>query len=305
MYGEEMKVALVTSWHERCGIAAYAENLVRHCPGVEFLIIPREVSIADACNVSNSADIFVLNYEPGILGHWTSEALSKIYVPTVLILHTSHSGHNENNFTSRFRKVVVHEKTQDNFTFIPLGIPDAIISEEKEYEVGTVGFPFPWKGFTQVTEACKILNLKCKIIIPDSRHANAFATMEHLLQVNSQAEIITKWMPEEETIRELSKCKITAFPFHGGNFGISASCRLGLAAGTQLLLSRCRQFNDLFTYEDEIEFVAEPTTSLVAIGITNLLFGNMKKPSRVLKDFSWKKSGELYMKLFEEIRTNG
>lgn len=295
-----MKVGLVTSWNERCGIAAYAANLVKHCSGIDFVIIPRTTLISDALEIISKCDVFCLNYEPGILGQWTREIVLRIQKPRVLILHTSHGGNNSSVFTDAFTKVVVHERTQDHFTFIPIGIPDNITSEEKEYEVGTVGFPFPWKGFTQVAEACKIINIKCLIIIPESRHADAHATQDHLLQVNNEATVITDWLSEEEVISKLSKCKITAFPFHGGNFGISASCRLGLAAGTQLLLSKCRQFNDLYAYEDEIEFIDFPTKESVVAGILNL-WGSGKKPSRVLDDMSWKRSGNLYKKLFEEL----
>lgn len=299
-----INVALVTSWNERCGIAEYASNLIENCIGVKFIVIPRSTSMTEAFNLLSTCNVFVLNYEPGILGHWNKDIINSIRIPKVLILHTSHDGDNRTDFTSAFNRVVVHEQTSDGFTYIPMGIPKCSKRvPDVYYDVATVGFPFPWKGFTQVVDACKLLNLYCLVIAPESRHADASQMKAHLLSLSNKVTVATEWLNQEQIIQLLSGAKVTAFPFHGGNYGISASCRLGLATGNPIVLSRCRQFRDLFQYEDEIEFVDQPPTSEnVAIAIQNqLYFKTSKKLYKVLDDFSWVRSGLMYKRLFAEL----
>jgi glycosyltransferase involved in cell wall biosynthesis len=300
-----ISVALITSWDERCGIAEYAANLLDNCPGVLFRIIKRTTGIEEAKTLISHCDIVQLNYEPGILSHWNKDVIKSLNKPSVLTLHTSHDGNNRSEFTNAFTRVVVHEKTTDGFTHIPMGIP--IRKQHKapdvKYDVASVGFPFPWKGFTQVVEACKLLNLYCVIIIPESRHADAKIMKNHLLSLHDKVTVITDWLNQEETIQILSGAKLTTFAFHGGNYGISASCRLGLATGNPIVLSRSRQFRDLFEYENEIEFVDQPPTAEnVAIGIQNQLYPQTwKKPQKVLEDFSWERTGLMYKNLYGEL----
>jgi len=114
---------------------------------------------------------------------------------------------------------------------------------------------------------------------------------------------ISEWLDQDKVISLLEGCSISAFLYHGGNFGISAACRLGLAAGTKIVLTRNRQFRDLYSYEDEIQFVSNPpNVDEVANTFHHLLSDRITmKPKRVLEDFSWKKAGEIYTKLYEEL----
>jgi glycosyltransferase involved in cell wall biosynthesis len=299
-----IKVALITSWGERCGIAEYAKNLIDNCLGVKFEIIPRTMNISEAIDLISSCDVVQSNYEPGILSHWNENVIRSLNKPSVLTLHTSHDGNNRSEFTNAFSRVVVHEKTTDGFTFIPMGIPKCTKAKpDVTFDVGTVGFPFPWKGFTQVVEACKLLDLHCVVIIPESRHADSQEMKKHLLSLHDKVTVITEWMSQDQVVMVLSGAKVTAFPFHGGNYGISASCRLGLATGNPIVLSRSRQFRDLFDYEKEIEFVDQPpTTKDVAIAIQNQLYPQTwKRPETVLQDFSWERMGLMYKTLYGEL----
>jgi glycosyltransferase involved in cell wall biosynthesis len=300
-----MKVALITSWNERCGIAEYAKNLISNCPGVEFEIIPREVPIEVTRPIIEVSDIVQLNYEPGILGHWNKDVIRSLNKPSVLTLHTSHDGNNSSELTAAFTKVVVHEQTQEGFRFIPMGIPK-FMDEHKvtvHFDVGSVGFPFPWKGFTELVLACKQINASCLIITPESRHCDAAGMKVYLLSLYNRVTILTEWFEQNEVISLLAGCKVTAFLYHGGNYGISAANRLGLATGSKVLLTRNRQFRDLYDYEDEIQFVSNPpNVDEVANTLHHLLSDRVTmKPKKVLEDFSWKKSGEMYTKLYEEI----
>ena len=301
-----MKVSIVTSWDERCGIAAYAENLVINCEGIDFNIITRQTPVNVAIDSIKNSDLFLLNYEPGILGHWNKDVIRACSKPSILILHTSHDGDNRSEFTDVFTRVVVHEKVQNhgNFVNIPMGIPvvDSTIEDGMfRFDVGTVGFPFPWKGFTQVVQACKVLNMSCLVIIPESRHADSGIMKAHLKEIYNKAYVLTDWLSQNETLKMLNQCSITAFPYHGGNYGISGACRLGLATGKPIVLSRCRQFRDLFEYEDEIQFIAQPPDVDDLVNCFKYLPLSNKKPKRVLEDFNWKIVAEKYCRLFYEI----
>jgi glycosyltransferase involved in cell wall biosynthesis len=300
-----MKVALITSWNERCGIAEYAKNLITNCPTVEFEIIPREVPIEVVRPILEVNDIISLNYEPGILGHWNEKVIRSLNKPSVLTLHTSHDGNNSSELTSAFTRVVVHEQTQEGFTFIPMGIPKPFHEDGVtiHFDVGTVGFPFPWKGFNEVVLACKKINASCLVIAPESRHADTEGMEKHLKSLYSNVTYISEWFDQNQVISLLEGCSISAFLYHGGNYGISAACRLGLAARTKIVLTRNRQFRDLYSYEDEIQFVSNPPNIDEVANTFHYLLSDRitMKPKRVLEDYSWNKAGEMYTKLYEEL----
>jgi glycosyltransferase involved in cell wall biosynthesis len=303
-----VKVSLVTTWNEPCGIAEYALNFVKNIPlDVPVSIIPASVGWHNCCNTSidQQADIVVFNYEPGILG-WLTPAqvlhLRNIGKKTVLILHTSHEIDNSNNLTAAFNKVVVHEPTRDNFVYIPHGIPvfnGACRADGKEYFAGSCGFPFPWKGFPEVAEAVYPKN--CLLIIPISRHARPEPIIEVCKTKNAACTYYTNYAPEERVMEMLTKCEIAIFAYWGGNLGISGAVRLALASGTPTIVTRtCRQFRDLLAYEDEIEFSESPHPVHLREAITRLEKSG-KKPARILEDMSWKVIAKRYMQLFEEI----
>ena len=59
-----MKVALITSWNERCSVAEYAKNLITNCQTVEFEIISNKLINSLSEELINKSDIVHVNYEP-------------------------------------------------------------------------------------------------------------------------------------------------------------------------------------------------------------------------------------------------
>lgn len=299
------KVALITTWGERCGLAEYAMNLTKNCKATEFKIVPRPFDL----NEVNGSEILHLNYEAGLFAPvFSSDAFlwkQREGYKTILTLHTSHAGNNmQSGKILGFDRVVVHERTQDNCTFIPMGIPDerprTKVSEETT--VGTFGFPFNWKGFTEVVLACKQLGIRALAIAPESNHADTYQMKRHLESLYDNIEYYTQYFSQQEVIDLLGTCAATVFAYHGGNYGISAACRLGLATGMPIVLTKgCRQFRDLLEYEDEIYFADSPAPQSLVTQLQEALATKPKKPNRVLKEMGWQKTGRMYQEIYDSL----
>ena len=302
-----MRIALITSWNEQCGIAEYARNLIQNTPDADYEIINRFQTYQNQKTKIDQCDLFVLNYEPGILGHWTKEIVSQISTPKILILHTSNANNNLNEFTDSFDKVVVHEDAWETrhtykFVYIPMGIPDFRFASIVRYykEIGTFGIPFPKKGFHQVCQAAQILGKTACVTAPATRHFDTEIMKRVCLEANPFCNYQTNWMPQEDVITILSFHEVNVFAYNGNDLGISAAVRLGLAAQRPIVLTRDRQFRDLFAYEDEITFVDSNDPQVLAEGISQAIAKGIV-PKRVVEDMSWKKVGEKYLTLYKSL----
>lgn len=300
------KVALLTTWGEICGLAEYAKNLVGNCLDTEFTVIARP-NWPKLWELAIDCQIVLVNYEPGLLS-WLSPVLvrnlSIANKKTVMILHTSHEGINREPFsiTRAFDRVVVHEKTQEGFVYIPCGIVECWTDPDKKTKnsLGSCGFPFPWKGFHQVAQAAQLLGKSCTIISADSSHADTMAMRRCVMDACPTAEYVTDWLPEADVISKLAENEVNVFAYGGGLYGISGAVRLGLASGRPCVLSRNRQFRDLYDYEDEIEFTPTTEPADIADAVKRVL-DNKKRPKRVLEDMGWSKTGKMYSELFQSL----
>src|SRR5690348_805968 len=120
-----MKVAMLTTWNERCGIAAYAQQLVSAIKHVDYA--QSETDVTDFWILGrdtwplfpfqldlSSYDIIHLNYEPGLFSWLPPATIRGLGKKTVLTLHTTHEGDNRNwPMAQVFDRVIVHEKTTD------------------------------------------------------------------------------------------------------------------------------------------------------------------------------------------------
>lgn len=320
---EKIKVALVTSGLPHCGIAEYGKNLMKHLPEVEWTVIPHnDFRNVGGARLPEGCEIVHVNYEPGLfpsLENWW--AVGPHPIKTVLTLHTSHEGLNASKTTDRFDRVVVHESCEDlfrvrydaprHFVFIPMGIPDLLSDSEKdiadavrEYrkrDIVSVGFPFPWKGFPEVSEAAARLGKECLFILPPGHVSAEPIVAECEKRNHGRNHYITGWFDERDTIKLLYTGDVAVFAYHGGNSGISGAVRLALAAELPTIVTgSCRQFRDLRIFEDEIEFVDSPDPGLIAQGIQNVMETG-KRPKRILDEMSWRNSARQYYQLYEEL----
>lgn len=308
-----LRVGLVTTWNEMCGIAEYSRNLVSNCKDIEFKILGRPYEANSLIQRAADCDVVNFQYESGFLGIFHPGVMKSFNKPTVLTLHDSHPENNRQiyPFTNEADVVIVHEKTNDNFVHIPQPIATdeydsySWIGGVQHRMAVTAGFPLPWKGFELLAESVKILtNIGVltggRFIGPRNPHCDTYQVQSRVKQI-CQADYITEFYPQAEVIRLMHECVVSVFPYYDGKPGISSAVRLGLVAGRPIVLSRCRQFRDLFDYEDEIEFVEGTLTpASLARAIAKVLESG-KHPKSVLKDMSWERAASLYSQVYNKV----
>ena len=308
-----MKVAFVTSSDLKCGIGAYGRALISRLPQVEWTVVGHRTVGADLPATGTAADrrfdVVHVNYEPGLFPPPVLAHVLRFGRRSLLTLHTSRDGDNRTGITEAFDRTVVHERCLNlgmagsRFVHVHMGLPEPVPSTARSHlppcDVGSVGFPFPWKGFPQVAAAAYQLGLTCGLLMPESPHVDyRLAEAACRAACPTGLTTVSHWVDEPDVLASMRACRTTAFAYQGQNAGISGAVRLGLAAGQPMVLTRCRQFCDLFPYEDEIEFVPTPHPADVAAGIARVL-ANGKRPSRVLADLSWASAAAKYLDLYQ------
>jgi glycosyltransferase involved in cell wall biosynthesis len=308
-----MRVGLITTWEERCGIAEYAKNLVNSVTalndGVTFEVLDVRQSQAAIHAATISCDVVVFNYEPGLYQHLPIvemvHLLRRTQKACILILHTSHAGDNRSVLTAPFTRVVVHEKTQDGFVHIPMGVPapSPRVRDVVPNLVGTVGFPFPWKGFDIVAQATAKLDLMCLVIAPDSPHWDTYAVAKYLREQNPNLSVNTAWNSQEDVVEMLSQCAVNVFAYSGHPAGISGAVKLGVAAQRPLVISTCRQFRDMLEYYPEEVYVADPLSVDTVVEQIQLALYTRKFPVRMLQENAWPVVASMYRNVYLEALT--
>ena len=306
-----MRIGLVTTYNESCGIAEYAKNIVGSLQGqVDFDIYDRDRWNTDTL-MNGDFDILHLNHSTSLMGWLTIVDITRIKATgkkVVMTLHDS-SSFNRCQFTDIFDKVIVHEKTyEDNCTYIPHGMPE-LTEEERNTPVtsnalGTAGFPIWHKGFTVVAEASAILGRGCYMIAPASRHADTNAVEQDVRRYNGNTIYIKEYLSQIEVVRHLNQnAEVMVFPYISSGPGISGAVRMGLATGKPVVLTRCQQFHDLYDdYSDEVEFTEYNHNSAQDIAeAVNKVLENGKRPKRILEDMGWGKVSQQYKKMYEEV----
>lgn len=299
---EQIRVALVTSWNTRCGIAEYAINLVSSTVGVRHEIIPE---FSQVVSRSQESEIVVLNCELGLFRTFPWHDLKTLRSQgkkILMILHNTTAGNNRSPLTDLCDAVVVHEETTDGFWHIPHGVPE-FSRWPSSYKkcLGMAGFPFNWKGFHPAAQAAAMVGLGFKAIMPRSDHVDVEPMVKVVKETVPDAEIITDYLPEHEVIRQLAECMIVAFPYMGGATGISGAVRMGIAAQRPLVVTRDRQFRDLFKYEDEIYFVQDSLAETVKQAYNDFEMGCESIPCKVYEETRWSKVGEMYVDVYRRL----
>lgn len=306
-----MKIGLVTTWREKCGIAEYASNMVKSMSSskYQFQIINRPFAPSQIVAEAYDCDIIHFNFEPGLMGHIGDDVIRSLKAmgkKTVLTLHTTHEGDNRNAFTDSFNQVIVHEQTTDGFKVIPHGAEEVsfsgLVNLEKEPKnvIGTAGFPFPWKGFHEVALTAEMLGMGVLVIAPETNHIDTWVMEKCIKGACTNVEYVTDYLPTEEVINKLHECKVNVFNYHGGNYGISGAVRLGISAQRPLVISRSRQFRDLFSYEPEIT-VADNTSPEAVKAAVELALENNRIPETALNNMKWSRVSRDIESVYERL----
>jgi glycosyltransferase involved in cell wall biosynthesis len=317
-----IRVGLVTTVasEHRCGIAEYARMLQEHLPpDIQITQIggPYDKNRLLPRVRAGNFDIVHFNYESGFLGIFSPGVAREFGPRTVITLHDHWPVHNLETypFTKEFSKVVVHQETNEGFVHIPHGIPVLTEAQKRPIQnsVGTAGFPLTHKGILLVALAAALLDKKepdkwdCLMICPENPHVNTYIMQKQVMSIFPRANYITGWMAQDTVMEMLSQNRINIFPYRNGKPGISAAVRMGLATGSQMVLSRSTSFMDLWSvpeYEQEIEWIdGDPddvTPNAVAQACYRVM-GNGKKPKKILEDMSWTKAASQYAELYRSL----
>lgn len=292
-----MRVLLVSSWGNRCGIAEYAALLkegVERAPEGDGIEIEPSAEALDPEYVltryAGRPDLVHLNHHDALHSRWTPahvQAITEKGIPVLLTYHDTREKLADCPKLQAMAQVcssaVVHEEVAGlNAIYwrqgVPapasgpyvLGIGRAQVGDGRNMAfkaflqqpvLGSIGFNFPWKNFDRLAEETGKANWALMLIAHD-------ATIEHEAHwraLNPNICVIREFVHREEAIALLSACDATAFMYECSNTGTSAAIRQGIAARKPLLaFSHCRQFRDLL----QLDYTGDPDRRIVKTGIT-------------------------------------
>lgn len=309
-----IRVGLITTQApERCGVATYSEELMRHADGVQFKIIgrpftPESIERALAYDV----DIVHLNHVWSLYSNidfpqvqqW--KAMGK---KTVCTFNESQT-ENRSAFTLAFDRVVVHQRTVDGFTYIPHGLLDLPLPEHvPNYEyVGTAGFPIGFKNYGMIAAAARSVGLKLLAFAPESPHANAQDVYSQIHSACPGSHVDMEFRSHEYIIQALSHCLCTVFPHAHAGGGISGSVRLGVSAQRPVVISSAGRFTDFINeYPEEFYIIpsGNPSIGEVAHALrevrSGVEAGCARQPERVIRDMNWKSVANQYVEIYKDL----
>lgn len=309
-----MKIGLVTTWNISCGHAEFASNLVDSVTSVDKSIEFKPITATDDNAIIEEAkdvDIVHLIYggSPGFGFIQASTACTLRSMGKKVVLSNQVTRPDVNNsplFDACDALISTEPLPHDNrFTYIPMGIPDGwVATGEPENLVGTIGFPFSWKGIPDIARAAKNVGMGFVGILPDYplTLGECRAVRDNIKQVNPDSELYSDWLSREDVKRILGKCAVLVFahrPYPNVPLGVSSACRYGLAVGRPVVFNKFEMYRDLFSYADELYFVNDDTVDNLSATLQEAVKGT-KKPKRLLVDMSWKACGQK----FKDVYTN-
>lgn len=303
-----IKVGLVTSWEDRCGISEYAKHVVEYSnkPGeVEVRVIPYPF---EGCqNEAKDFDIIQMNECGYTCQGFTGQTILKLRdmgKKTLLTQHASNPKNNKNALSLQFDRVVIHERnTEDGFTFIPQG---AVVYEPANgviaYDVGTCGFPLGFKNNIKLAEATARLGWTLFAMLPESHHADAKQVAAQMQRANARCHVETHWQTDLEMVNKFNACKMTCFPYTNHTPGPSSAAMMGISARRPVIISRSQQFAHIFGRDDEFTFIESdnPTVSDIVEGLLRAT-EKEKIPEKTYQEHRWDRVGELYRQLYKEM----
>lgn len=306
-----MRVLLVTSPNEKCGIREHSDMLM------DAVLAARPTAIIDLytgipANLSNQTqpyifDVIHIDHHAALHAAWTPAVTDDLRSRGYKVVLTQHDTFEKlstmeerdfYNFHDHVDALVVHEPVEgltdqgyDNVYYwrqpvpeLPLNVPPEPAGYLKPLNdppiVGTVGFDFPWKGIDKLRETADGAGWKVR----------SFGGTE-------------QWLQRDELLRELHKCDATAFLYGTGNSGTSAAIRMGIAARRPVIATRCRQFRDLYLEGAPVLLWSDhPELSLAVLAEKDELRQRATDTIINLADLdSWGNAGRRYASLYHKV----
>jgi hypothetical protein len=331
-----MRVLVVTS-EGACGIAEHSAYLKASVEAADPSIqINRTDGVIHPTTLLNmvqysehpQVDLVHLNYHAALHSQYTPDVVRSIQAlgkPTVITYHDTGVPNSSQclNLYEVADAFVVHEPCEDlpEAHYWRQGIPaarSAILyggrSRTENYDycfkahwsqpvLGSVGFPFGWKGFDLLAQATARAGWALLLMTPR-------ATPEDIARWtlwNPDSLIIPTFEPAETVVSHLSGCDATAFCYACANTGTSGAIRQGIAARKPVIASEFpagRQMRDLQTDDlgsRAITWINPDLTSLVrALSEVKIAPIDAGMVALATQD-SWKSVGEKYARLYASL----
>lgn len=309
--GRVVRVLLVTSSRERCGIAEYGSMLTEAMrkthPDVEFRPVGPNADAAldfvDSLAGTDAAfDLVHVNHQAALHSSWATDHIAEIrtrFCPVVVTHHDTFErlqilvDRGYSFFLDVANHVVIHEPMQltshGPWTYLRQPIPTATLSpmQHLPLTVGSVGFDFPWKNFPVLRDTADRAGWRVDIFGGDN-----------------------DWVQRDVAIARLAGCHATAFLYQTGNSGTSAAIRLGLATRRPVIAFPCRQFRDLCEADepevrDAVLWVRSEEELLTTLERLAKDAGGWcvisDRVAWLAKHDSWANGSEVYYQIYERV----
>ena len=328
-----MKVALIDSDRERCGIREHS-NLLRAAvaaadPGIEIVSDPAWLD-PQTFQLPMPPDVVHLNYHRALHSRWTPlEVQTLAPAKVVITFHDTYETQPDSlpwNLLQVSDAMIVHEPcdllelSQEPWTGKPLPNPKVHYWRQGVPEpdgqrgprspdwnsrpiVGTCGFAFPWKGFELLCDAAASVGWSVLIL----SHNATDEQVADWHQRNSWAYVVREYLSTAAMIAYLAECDATAFLYTCQNSGTSAAIRLGIAAGKPLLATAgCRQFRDLQEIDRMVNLTGirwiRAESEVVQRALAQVTLERFSSPMVQLREKdSWRHLGAKYAALYRSL----
>jgi len=277
-----MRVLIVTSPNEKCGIREHSEMLMESLPGESLTNLVHQRSPSDLVEILKKGlrgDIVHIDHHAALHAAWTPEVCDDLRFEGIKVVLTQHDTYESlgimtsrglHNFSESADALIVHESvkglTDQGYPNVyqwrqpvpdlPLALPTSIKFRgetivEQQYVPGQFTPNHVPEDWPNPAGYAKPLN--DPPVVGTVGFDFPWKGFELLEQCADKAGWKTrifggaeKWLPRDELLRELRKCDATAFLYSTGNSGTSAAIRMGIAARRPVIaMSNCRQFRDL------------------------------------------------------------
>lgn len=263
-----MRVALVTTWDQACGIAEHSyylnEAIVQADPGITIEVVTNLHPLG-VLALPKDPDVLILNYHAALHSQWTPDAIREIQRREVSVLVIYHDSGVPNSdqcrqiayvLRPRLDAMIVHEPFEDlpieKVRYWRMGIPSwaGALHLQQGYKswtedrpvLGSIGFPFPWKNYDELAKVTQANGWALLLIAPGATAADR----RRWEALNPCCYIGTAFLPRETALAHLAACDATAFCYTCANTGQSGAVCLGIAARKPVIaLDTCRQFRAL------------------------------------------------------------
>jgi hypothetical protein len=315
-----MKVLLVTTWGEPCGIAEHSAMLKEAVEAADpdIQVFPNSDLLDPALlDDGRGIDILHLNYQAALHSRWTSAQIAFLRTTGMKVVVTYHDSGVPNSdhckaIIDAADAAVVHEPFDDlpaeKTHYWRMGVPEAPqryrlfrASPGHRPVLGTIGFPFGWKNYSALIRGADAAGWNVLLLAPTASKEQ----IAEWLDCSDHIFVRAQFLPREEAVQWLAGCDATAFTYVTHNTGQSGAILLGIAARKPVFALRtCRQFRALY---------ADPIGRLAIRWIDNFddlakelralpLTGKPDKPTVALAEQeSWAHLGKKYAALYRSL----